>query len=230
MPVALPAAIIGSAVLGAGSSIIAGNKAAKAQKNAADQQVAEARRQYDQDRSDLAPWRTTGGAAIAKLGSLYGLDGSTPNNTGTGAGAYGGFFESPDYQFRLDEGKKAIERSASARGLLGSGAALEAGNDYAQNTASAEYGNWYNRLAGLAGAGQAATNTGVAAGQQSSSNIINAYGAAGNARASAYANTGSSINSGINNVLSAYLFNKGGGFGGGSGGIGGGGFGAGFGG
>jgi hypothetical protein len=210
--VGITAAIIGSAVLGAGAQIISGNKAAKAQRKAADQQVAEARRQYDQDREDLAPWRTTGGAAIMKMGDLYGLNGTAADTSG-GPGSYGGFFESPDYQFRLDEGKKAIERSASARGMLGSGAALKASNDYAQNVASGEYGNWYNRLAGIAGVGQAATNTGIAAGQASTNNIINAYGAAGNARASAYANTGSAINSGINNVLSAYLFNKGGGFG-----------------
>lgn len=202
-------AIGGAALLGAGSQIIAGNKAAKAQKKAADQQVAEARRQYDQDRSDLAPWRTVGGSAIQKLGGMYGLEGGSASDQ-----PYGGFFESPDYQFRLDQGKKAIERSASARGLLGSGAALKASNNYAQDTAASEYGNWWNRLAGLAGAGQSATNTGIAAGQNSSNQIINAYGNAGNARASSYLNTGSAINNGLNNVLSSYLFSKGGGFGG----------------
>lgn len=208
------AAIIGGSIIGAGASIISGNNAAHAQEKTADQQIAESRRQYDQDRADLAPWRTTGGAAITKLGSLYGLDGSTPNNSGTGADAYGGFFASPDYQFRLDQGKQAIERSAASRGILGSGATLKAENNYAQDTASAEYGNWYNRLAGLAGMGQSATNTTVAAGGQNTSNVINAMGNAGNARASSYLNAGSAINSGINNVLSAYLFNKGGGFGG----------------
>lgn len=201
------AAIIGSAVLGAGASIIAGNKANKAIKDSSNLQIAESRRQYDQDRADLAPWRTTGGAAQAKLAGLYGLEGGTPSDQ-----PYGGFFSSPDYQFRLDEGKKALERSASARGLLGSGAALKASNDYAQNTASGEYGNWYGRLAGLAGQGQSAANSTVAAGQQNSSNIIGAIGQAGNARASSFANTGAAIQNGAQNALSAYLFNKGGGF------------------
>lgn len=207
------AAIIGASVLSAGASIISGNKANKVLKDTSTQQIAESRRQYDQDRADLAPWRTTGGAAQEKLARLYGLAGGTPSDQ-----PYGGFFQSPDYQFRLDQGKQALERSASARGLLGSGAALKAANNYAQNTASAEYGDWYSRLAGLAGQGQQATNATVQAGQNNTQNVIGAMGQAGNARASSYANTGAAISNGANNALSAYLFNQGGGFGSGGGG------------
>jgi hypothetical protein len=202
------AAIIGAAAIGAGSSIVSGNKAAKAQKDAAAQQIAYQREKDAQDRADLAPWRRTGEGALAVLAREYGL---SPREQGGPASA---FIASPDYQFRLAEGNKAIERSAAARGLLGSGATLKAANDYAQNTASGEYGNWWNRMAGLAGVGQAATNTGIAAGQASTGNILNAYQQSGNARASSYVNTGSAINSGINNVLSAYLYQRGGGFGG----------------
>jgi hypothetical protein len=57
----------------------------------------------------------------------------------------------------------------------------------------------------MAGVGQAATNTTVAAGQNAASTISNNLIASGNARASSYANTGSAINSGLNNVMSAYL-------------------------
>jgi hypothetical protein len=208
---AIPAAaIVGGAVIGAGSSLISGNKAAKAQKDAANQQIAYQREKDAQDRADLAPWRSTGASALARLAREYGLNGSTESG-----GPESGFVADPGYKFRLAEGNKAIERSAAARGLLGSGATLKAANNYAQDTASAEYGNYWNRLAGLAGVGQAATNTGIAAGQASTGNIMNAYQNMGNARASSYANTGSAINSGINNVLSAYLFQRGGGFGGG---------------
>lgn len=201
------AAIVGAAVLGAGANIIAGNKANKAIKDTSNQQIAESRRQYDQDRADLAPWRTTGGAAQAKLAGLYGLEGGTPS-----AQPYGGFFESPDYQYRKDQGLKALDRYQSARGMYNSGATLTAATDQVGKQASAEYGDWYSRLAGIAGQGQAATNSTVAAGAQNSSNIIGAMGQAGNARASSYANTGAAISNGMNNALSAYLFNKGGGF------------------
>ena len=105
---------------------------------------------------------------------------------------------------------KAAERSAAARGLLGSGAALKGIQRYGEGLASAEYGDWWNRNAGLAGVGQAATDATANDGQQATNQITGAIGQAGQARASSYANTGSAINSGINNVLSAYLAHQGG--------------------
>lgn len=194
------AAIAGAAVVGSGASLIAGSKAAKAQKNAANAQIAEQRRQYDQDRADWAPWRATGESALARL------------NNEMKAGATTAFSKTPGYDFRLSEGVKAAERSAAARGRLGSGATMKAVQRYGEGLASDEYGDWWNRNAGLAGVGQAATSATSAAGQNATNNITNAIGAAGNARASSYANTGSAINSGINNVLAAYLYQQGGGF------------------
>jgi hypothetical protein len=212
----LAAAVIGAAVVGGAATMITGSKAAKAQTHAADQQVAEERRQYEQDRTDLAPWRDTGSAALSKLAGMYGVGGptSTAGAAGsTGDGAYGGFFTSPGYQFRLDQGNQAVQRSAAARGLLGSGAAVKAIDRYSQGLASSEYGAFSDRLAQIAGFGQNATNATVAAGQNATAGIVGAYGRAGDARASSYANTGSAINGTINNALSAYLYSQGGGFG-----------------
>lgn len=59
----------------------------------------------------------------------------------------GGFQTSdPSYQFRLQQGNQAVERSAAARGLLGSGAATEELMNYAQGAASQEFGAQYNRV------------------------------------------------------------------------------------
>jgi hypothetical protein len=63
----------------------------------------------------------------------------------------------PGYQFRFDEGQKAVESSAAAAGGLNSGKTLKALTQYGQNFASNEYGNYMNRLASLAGVGQTAT-------------------------------------------------------------------------
>ncbi len=197
-------AIAGAAVVGAGASIISGNKASNALKQSADQQVAESRRQYDQDRADLAPWRAAGQSALAKMSAAYGLNGQAPATP-----EQLGFTTSPGYQFRRDQGVQAAERSAAARGLLGSGAAMKAVQRYGEGLAASEYGDWWNRLAGIAGVGQAATNTTVAAGQNATNGITSAIGVAGNARASSYANTGSAINSGLNNIMGAYLYNRG---------------------
>lgn len=54
--------------------------------------------------------------------------------------------DDPSYQFRLQEGLKALEKSAAAKGGLLSGGALKATNNYAQNVASTEYGNAFNRF------------------------------------------------------------------------------------
>ena len=55
---------------------------------------------------------------------------------------------------RLAEGMKALERVQAARGNMLSGGAIKAGQRYAQDFASGEYGNAYNRLANIAGLGQ----------------------------------------------------------------------------
>ena len=187
-------------MLGAGASLISGNKAAKAQKQAADAQVAESRRQYDLTRADYAPWRTAGADALGMLTRTYGIGGGTPDMSA--------FTASPGYQFRRDEGLRAIDRNRAARGLLNSGAADKARMTYGEGLAAGEFDSWWNRVAGVAGVGQNATNATAAAGQNYTSMINNATQQSGNARASSYANTGSAINSGINNVLSAYLYSR----------------------
>lgn len=55
------------------------------------------------------------------------------------------FTTSPGYQFRLDQGLRNTNASFGAKGLLQSGAALQGFNDYAQNSASQEYQNWFNQ-------------------------------------------------------------------------------------
>ncbi len=198
-------ALAGSAVVGSVVQGIAGSKAAKAQKQAQMAAIAEQQRQYDQTRADFAPWRQAGSGALDLLSRAYGIGGQAPDLTA--------FTTSPGYQWRMDQGLQAIDRNRAARGLLNSGAADKARMTYGQGLASQEFGDWWNRLAGVAGVGQNAVAGTSAAGQNAANNISNAYQNMGNARASSYTNTGSAINSGLNNVLSAYLYNSGGGFG-----------------
>jgi hypothetical protein len=53
--------------------------------------------------------------------------------------------QDPSFQFRLDEGRKALESSASARGTLLTGGTLKDILNYGQNAASQEYANVFNR-------------------------------------------------------------------------------------
>ena len=51
----------------------------------------------------------------------------------------------PGYQFALDQGLQAVQRSAASKGLLNSGGAVKAVNDYAQGQADQQYSTAYNR-------------------------------------------------------------------------------------
>jgi hypothetical protein len=82
---------------------------------------------------------------------------------------------------------------------------VKAEQRYGEGLAASEYDAYTARLAQLAGLGQSATAGTAAAGAEASGNISNALIQSGNARASSYTNTASSINSGINNVMTAYL-------------------------
>lgn len=116
-----------------------------------------------------------------------------------------GFFASPDYQFRFDEGMRGADQSAAARGGLLSGNQLRDVTQLAGNFASNEYGNYFNRLAAIAGIGQTATNNLTVLGQNSANNISGLQQNIGDSRASGvlgiYNGTSNAINSGIQNYM-----------------------------
>ena len=158
MPVAMIASAAisgGAAVYGASQQSKAAKKAASAQQRATDQTLQLQREQYNQTRADQEPWRLAGVNALGQL--------ADPNAN---------FQASPDYQFRMNAGLEGVTQNRAVNGLLNSGSALRGLNDYAQNTASNEFGNWWNRQSGLAGVGQAANQ----ANQQAGSNYANNSG------------------------------------------------------
>src|SRR5215472_4244769 len=101
----------------------------------------------------------------------------------------------PGYQFRISQGLQALQNSAAARGGLLSGNTAQAIEQYAQDYASNEYQNVYNRslgqyqqaynifqqnqanqfnrLASLAGVGQTATGQLASAGTAAAGNVGN---------------------------------------------------------
>lgn len=100
--------------------------------------------------------------------------------------AFDRFETSPGYEFRLEEGINALDKSAAARGRLNSGAQGRALVRYGEGLAASEYADYWNRLAGLAGVGQqAATNLGEF-GTTAARNAGIFTAGAGTARASGY--------------------------------------------
>lgn len=76
-----------------------------------------------------------------------------------------GFFQSPDYQFRLNESMRALTARNAALGTQDSGAAQRSALTLAGNQASGEFNNYANRLSALAGVGQTAAAQNQSLGQ-----------------------------------------------------------------
>lgn len=98
--------------------------------------------------------------------------------------AFANYRNSTGYQFRLGEGLRALDASASARGVRNSGAAARSLANFGQGIASSEFGNYLNALQGQQGVGLSAA--GAQAGV--STNFVNQTTANNNAAASAAAN------------------------------------------
>lgn len=118
------------------------------------------------------PYTQTGGAANSMYANALGLNGPGGNTAATGA-----FQVGPGYNFALNQGIQALDRSAAGRGMFGSGNAAMALNDYGQGMANQEYGNWLSRLSGLGAQGLQAA--GGQTGRQGSLAGINMWGAGG---------------------------------------------------
>lgn len=130
----------------------------------------------------LAPYSETGVKSNTATADLLGLNGKDAATT-----AMGNFTASPGYQYSVDQGLRAVDAGASAKGMLRSGATLKAEQELGNNLANQDFGNYISRLNSLsnygitAAGGQASTDT-SAAGQQASiygnevSNISNAVG------------------------------------------------------
>lgn len=137
----LSIASVGSNLLG---GILGGNAQKKASKAAAQAQLQAQREALayqqkvrDENTALAQPFQALGAQGINAL--------SDPSKN---------FTASPGYQYRLNQGLEGVTGNYATRGLLNSGAALKGLNDYAQNQASNEYGNWWNQNMGLVGVGQ----------------------------------------------------------------------------
>jgi hypothetical protein len=141
------------AVAGVATSLIganAANKAAQQQTNAMRQAMTFAQSGNDAARADLEPYRAGG---VADYNALRNAVGQT-------------YETSPGYDFARAEGIRAIDQSASARGMLNSGGRLRELMRYGTGVAQQDYNNWLSRLQGLAGVGQSATGQTASLAQQ----------------------------------------------------------------
>lgn len=121
------------------------------------------------------------------------------------------FRNSTGYQFRVNEGMDALNSGYAGSGMLQSGAALKALDDYRQNMASAEFGNYMGMLGNQQGVGLSAAGAQAGVGVDYANNVSNLNAQNANALANAAvakANNSNAmiggITSGIGNILGGF--------------------------
>ncbi len=146
----------------------------------------------------LAPAAATGAGASSNLATYLGLNGQPAD--------FSQFYNTPGYDFAVQQGTRAINSQAAAAGSAYTPNTLAAVGNYVQGAASTNYNNYINQLLQTQGQGITAqqgivnSNTGLAeAGVNSNlstgANIAQLQAAQGSANASGAANQSGIINS-----------------------------------
>lgn len=196
--IGLGAAGLGS-FLGGKSANKAAGKAADASLAVAKENNALAREIYGKNEGYLTPFMETGTGAGAQINALLGLGGSA-----NASKAFNLFKNSTGYKFRVGEGMDAINSGYAGRGVLQSGAAMKAINQYGQDMASQEFGNYMNYLGNQQGVGLAGASALAGVGQNyvntvsnNNNNANEAYGNAMMSKTNPLANALGSIGGGL---------------------------------
>lgn len=168
---------------------IGASQASEAQQKSIRQAMDQQRDMWGQQRADQAPWMQAGQSSLADMMRMLqgGYDSSQMAND-------------PGFQFRMQEGQKALERSAAARGGLNSGGTMKGLARYSQGLASEEFGNRFNRLAGVAGMGQGSAQNLGALGGQFANSLSNLFGAQGNAQSAGIMGVTNGISGGLQSL------------------------------
>jgi len=146
------AVAIGGAALVGGGMVTQGyfgnkssKRAAKAQGSAMNAYLTQMRQGRDKALSYYKPYEEAGRSGLCLLQQYL---------TGDPAATQNRLEQSPGYQFRLNQGQNSIQNLLASKGGLKSGAAMKALEEYAQGTASQEFGNQVNYLQNFANMGQ----------------------------------------------------------------------------
>lgn len=203
MPFGLSAgaiAAIGAGVSAAGAiggSLIQANAAGKAADKANTAQQAG----LDTATANLAPWVTTGGGANTAVTDLSGA-----NGPGASDAALADFRSSPGYQWQLDQGLRAVDAGAAAKGMLRSGATLKAEQTFGSGLADQDFTNYYNRLFDLSKLGETAAAGTGAANLSTGQGIASTDLSLGSAQTSIYGNAAQGIGNAVNNYANNSLY------------------------
>jgi hypothetical protein len=178
----MPISLLGAGAGIAGSLIggLFGNRAADAQRKAAEANARLIGQRYDQTRGDFQPYMGAGQQALGQWSQLN-------------SGDYSGFANSPDYLAAKEMGLEGLDRRAAAYGNLGSGGTDADRIGFASNLASQQLGAYRNSLMGMAGMGANMTSNLGTLGAQYTGQQTGQNNLAGAARASGYNALGGAV-------------------------------------
>jgi hypothetical protein len=208
-----------ASLVGAGLQSSAAKSAADAQTQAINNATQTQKDALDKIIALNEPFRQAGLTSVNALLTAYGLQ--PGDNSGWAMKDFtpSDLTTDPSYQWRLDQGQQALERSAAAKGGLQSGGFMKDLTNYAQGAASQEYGNEYqrymqnrqakvNNLLTTAGYGPQATQSDVSSTQNNSNNVSQLQQDSGNVTAAKDITSANSWMNGITQGLSSYQNNE----------------------
>lgn len=186
MPVgAVVAASAIGGIASANAAKKAGNQAADAQRESAQQSIEEQRRQFDAMQQLLSPYNEAGLGALGAQQNLLGLNGYASQNQAIDQLKNGGQF----YELARQQEDALLQNAAATGGLRG-GNLQAALAQFRPNLLQQMIQSQYANLGGLTNIGQNSAAMVGNAGQNMANSVSNLYNQQGAAQAGAYLNAG----------------------------------------
>lgn len=193
----MPFALAGAAAT-VGVGLYSANKQSDSIKAGQDAANAQAEKAQAAAGQAFAPYQAAGSNALSSYGNLLGLNGQDAANQ-----AMSQFKASPGFQYQLTQGLQSVDHGAAAQGMLRSGETLRAEQVLGDQLASQDFGNYLNRLNGMANIGLQASGGLVNAYTGQANNIQSTDTGAAGANAGIYGSEGKAITSGINSATNS---------------------------
>ena len=155
---------------------------------------------YNRARTYIAPYTAGGAQANQLLGNYLGANGADAQRQ-----AFANFANDPGFQAQFGAGINALDRSATARGGLYSGAQMKGIHEFGQQFQRQAYNDRINQLMGYSGQGQQAALAGAGLANQTGTQLGNMSFGYGQQSAANAINKGNALaqasNTGWNNLI-----------------------------
>lgn len=188
-------AAVGSAVISSSAS----KKAVNAQTAANNANNALLQQNRAENQQQLQPFIDRGNTAGGYVADLLGIGGDPAR----AHGAFDTFRGSTGYQFQLDQGLKAVNANAYARGMGDSGATLKALQNRGQAIADTSMQGYLGNLMSQRDSGVSAANALAGVGTATTQAMVAGNQNVADARSNAALANGANLSSAIQNVLNA---------------------------